>query len=138
MLNNVKGDWEEVEMAVDSGATESVTGEDMISIIETQPGEASRRGVKYEVADGTTISNHGEKKFQAVSGEGVKNKFVVQVTDVNKGLLSVSKLVKAGKRVIFEEKGSYIEDVRTGEVMRLREVGGMCVLRVWVQRNSGF
>ena len=56
---------------------------------------------------------------------------------MNKGLLSVSKLVKAGKKVVFEEKGSYIEDVRTKEVMRLREVGGMYMLKMWVQKGSG-
>ena len=52
------GEWEEIDMAVDSGATESVGAS-----IEAQPGEASRRGVKYEVADGTAIRNYGEKRF---------------------------------------------------------------------------
>jgi hypothetical protein len=80
---------------VDSGATETVIGESMISSIETKPGEASRRGAKYEVADGTIIRNHGEKRFVAESEEGVKRRFVAQVTDVNKGLLSVQKLVKS-------------------------------------------
>ena len=56
-VSAIVGDWEEVELAVDSGATETVIGESMISSIETKPGEASRRGAKYEVADGTIIKN---------------------------------------------------------------------------------
>ena len=63
---------------------------------------------------------------------------MVQITDVSKGLLSVSKLVRAEKRVVFDDEGSYIEDKRTGEIMSLREVGGMYMLKLWVKRNSGF
>ena len=58
-------EWEEVEMAVDSGATETVVGEDMIKGIETKQGEAARRGVQYEVASGELIPNLGEKNFLA-------------------------------------------------------------------------
>ena len=137
-LSQVKGEWEEIELAVDSGATETVIGEDMITSIETKDGEASERGVKYEVADGTLIHNRGEKMFQAESEEGIRNKFVAQVTDVNKGLLSVHKLVQAGNRVVFDREGSYIEDVKTGEVMKLREMGGMYMLKMWIHKNAGF
>jgi len=137
-LSQVKGEWEEIELAVDSGATETVIGEDMIRSIETKDGEASKRGVKYEVADGTLIHNRGEKRFQAESEEGIKNKFIAQVTDVNKGLLSVHKLVQAGNRVVFDPEGSYIEDTKTGEVMRLREMGGMYMLKMWIHKNAGF
>ena len=35
-------EWEEIEMAVDSGATETVVGEDMIKGVETKLGEATR------------------------------------------------------------------------------------------------
>ena len=52
--------------------------------------------------------------------------------------MSVSRMVKAGKRVVFDAQGSYVEDTRTGEVMNLREVGGMYMLKLWVKRDSGF
>ena len=58
-------EWEEIEMAVDSGATETVVGEDMIKGVETKLGEATRRGVQYEVASGELIPNLGEKNFLA-------------------------------------------------------------------------
>ena len=32
-------EWEEIEMAVDSGATETVVSEDMVKAVETQPGK---------------------------------------------------------------------------------------------------
>ena len=39
----VKGEWEEIELAVDSGATETVVGEDDLPSIETKAGPASKR-----------------------------------------------------------------------------------------------
>ena len=55
-INSVSGDgWEEVEMTVDSGASETVIGEDMISAVELKEGAACRRGVMYEVANGVRI-----------------------------------------------------------------------------------
>ena len=74
----------------------------------------------------------------AQTEEGVTRRFVAQVTDVNKGLLSVQKLVKAGHRVVFEQTGSYIEDTNSGEYMEMKEVGGMYMLKIWVQKDSGF
>ena len=62
-------EWEEINMAIDSGATETVVGEDMLTSIDTVEGEAYRKGVQYEVASGTLIPNLGEKRFIAV-GEG--------------------------------------------------------------------
>ena len=39
------GEWEELKLAVDSGATESVVPPEMPSSIPTMPGAASKRGV---------------------------------------------------------------------------------------------
>ena len=55
--------WEELELAVDSGATENVVSEDMLQSVEMKEGLAAKRGVEYEVANGTRIPNLGEKRF---------------------------------------------------------------------------
>jgi len=44
-------EWEEIEMAVDSGASESVVSEDRLNGVETLEGKATKMGVQYEVAD---------------------------------------------------------------------------------------
>ena len=56
------GEWEELNMAVDSGATETVVNEDMVDAVPTIAGPASKRGVEYEIANGVWIPNKGEKK----------------------------------------------------------------------------
>jgi hypothetical protein len=129
------GGWEEIELAVDSGATETVVGEDMLHSIKTTEGESFKRGVEYEVANGVTIPNLGEKCFVAVAEEGQRRKMRAQVCSVNKALLSVSRMVQAGNRVVFEQSGSYVEDLHSGERMHMEEKGGMYMLKVWVERG---
>jgi hypothetical protein len=129
------GEWEEIELAVDSGATETVVGEEMLHSIKTTEGESFKRGVEYEVANGVTIPNLGEKCFVAVAEEGQRRKMRAQVCAVNKALLSVSRMVQAGNRVVFEQSGSYVEDLHSGERMHMEEKGGMYMLKVWVERG---
>ena len=88
-------------MAVDSGASETVVGEDMISVVGIREGQASRRGVMYEVANGVRIPKLGEKQFVGVSNEGISRHITAQVCEANKGLLSVRRMVAAGNRVVF-------------------------------------
>ena len=53
----------EIEAVVDSGATETVMGEETLSgIVDITEGPACRRGVTYEVADGSEIPNLGAPK----------------------------------------------------------------------------
>jgi len=134
----VSDEWDVIEMAVDSGATETVLNDDMLTSVETVEGEACKRGVQYEVASGGLIPNIGEKRFVAVSDSGMKRRMRAQVCDVNKALLSVAKTVKAGNRVVFDDAGSYIEDKQTGERMYLEERAGMYMLKLWVQRGQSF
>ena len=60
----------------------------------------------------------------------------VQVTEVNKALPSVSRIVQAGNRVVFDPEGSYIEDTTTGEWIDIKEKNGFYALTMWVPRNQ--
>ena len=128
------GNWELLEVAVDSGATESVIPDQLLVSIPTAPSAASRRGVEYEVANGQRVPNEGEKRFNAITEDGVDKKVVMQVCDVNQGLLSVSKMTAAGNRVVFDEEGSYIEDKNTGEITWMEKRNGMFTLKLWVPK----
>ena len=126
--------WEEIDMAIGSGATETVVGEGMLESIETVEGEAYRKGVQYEGASGTLIPNLGEKRFVAMGEGGQIRKMRAQVCEVNKALLSVKRVVQAGNRVVFDSNGSYVENTYTGEKLPLREEGGMYMLKLWVRK----
>ena len=129
------GEWEQIELAVDSGASETVVNDDMLTSVITQESAASKRGVEYEVANGVRIPNLGEKRFIGTSDEGICRRLTAQVCDVNKALLSVSKVTKSGSRVVFDTDGSYIEDKNSGEKMHLTEKNGMYMLNLWTKRG---
>ena len=64
-LNAIKADgWEEFEMAVHSGVSETVFGEEMVVTASMRESDGSRRGVEYKVANGESIPNLGEKCSQ--------------------------------------------------------------------------
>ena len=129
-------DWEEIEMAVDSVAGELVVSEDMPTRVNTVEGYAQKKGVQYEVADGTLIPNLGEKKFVAVSDGGATRQMKAQVCEVNKALLSVHRVVQAGNRAVFSASGSFAQDESIGKTMELVEKGGMYMLRLWVEAQG--
>ena len=61
---------------------------------------------------------------------------MASVTDVEDALLSVSKIVKAGNRVVFDDSGSYIEHKLTGEVSYMTEQRGLYKLKMWVPKDQ--
>ena len=131
------GGWEEIELTVDSGAGETVVPEGLVNSVEIKEGAASKSGVQYECANGERIPNLGEQKFMAYTQEGCQKRIRAQVCEVTKALLSVRRLVEAGNRVVFEEGGSYIEDIYRKERMYLQEKHGMYTLKVWT-KGTGF
>ena len=128
-------EWEEVEMGVDSGATETVIRRGDLDWIETKEGVPYKRGVKYGMANGAIIDNEGEKDFEGWTEEGVLKAIKAQVCDVNQPLLSVRKVVAAGNRVVFDQEGSYIESRSDGSKIWLTDNQGMYTLKMWVKRG---
>ena len=132
VMTVAEAEWEEIEFAVDSGASETVVSDTMLNSVPTVPNAASRRGVMYEVANGERIANLGEKQIRGFTdGEGLQRRITAQVCDVNKPLMSVSKLVQAGNTVVFSPGGAYIEDEAQQKIW-LREQGGMYMAKMWV------
>ena len=88
------------------------------------------------MASGELIPNLREKNFLAYGEHGQMRAIKAQVCEVNKALLSVSRMVQAGNKVVFAGSGSYVEDENTGERISLREQGGMYMLKLWVKNQS--
>ena len=114
-----------------------------IGIKETQ---ASKNGIKYIAANGSTISNEGEKRIYGVTDDGVGLDMTWQVADVKKPLASIGRMCDAGNVAIFTDKGGYIvakdgfkEELsslrrKTGDKLRLKRDKGVYSFSVWVQR----
>ena len=126
-----------MEIAVDSGASETVIPTDALPHIDLASSESSRRGVTYKVANGQEIPNLGQKVIRGVThDERIPRELTAQVADVKQPLMSVMRLVQAGHRVVFDEPGAYIEHKASKERIWLQEQGGMYMLKLWVHSTS--
>ena len=61
---------------------------------------------------------------------------MILVADVNRPLLSVTRSLDAGNRVLFDREWLYIEDRQTGERITLRRQEGLHVLEAWIKGKS--
>ena len=71
-------------MYVDSGATETVMPDGMLMSVGIREGAKARQGITYEVANGVSIANLGEREFVGVTEDGQEKQLVAQVCEVNK------------------------------------------------------
>ena len=133
-LQDAEG-WEEVEMIVDSGASGPVVGTNIVKAVEANN---VKDHVTFKSADGSRTPHMGEKTFAAYTDQGHLRNVVAAVTDVEDALLSVPKVVRASKRVVFDDDGSYIEHKQTGEVTPLTEAGGLYKLKLWVHKDQSY
>ena len=79
-------------ITVDSGAAESVIPQGLMSQFPTKETEESRRGQRFEAANGAIIENQGQRVVEVYSLDGVKRAMKFQVTEVNKALGSVARI----------------------------------------------
>ena len=102
-------------MTIDSGPAETVTGKDQFPEFTTVIGTSSSR-TSYILPSGAELKHHGEKRVNIVTkGGGYRCTVRMQVTDINKSLMSVSRICDTGHKVIFDSEGGYIEHIESGQ-----------------------
>ena len=62
--------WEKIKLAADSGATDTVIPPGGLTSIELREGAPYKRGVGYEIANGSFCPNLGKKQFVGITAEG--------------------------------------------------------------------
>ena len=124
-------EWVEIELTADSGACDTVIPRNVAESIPILPSLASLQGMEYEVANGQSIPNLGERRC-LVWTEGATDvkKMNMQVADVHKGLLSLSRCADMGFEGRFGRKAGALICEKTGEVIPLVRKGNLYVLRV--------
>ena len=139
-----EGEWEHLEAILDSGATVTVIPPHVGKEYEVVPSEASKAGVRYEVANGEEIPNLGEKLLPVVTDEGSWRGMLAQVADVSKALQSVRALVRSGHVVVFGDGDGgterYVYNKTTGETNFVRDdgVNYLMSLHIAPRAEAGF
>ena len=132
--------WEEIEITVDSGACDTVMPREMCSGISVLQTPDSLRGMEYEVANGASLPNLGERRCLMMSEDSqITKKITFQCADVHKALLSVSRVADLGYACTLGKFGGQLEDTVTGEKIPLHRRGNLYVMRAWIRQDpSGF
>ena len=106
--------------------------------------EASGAGVNYVAANGARIANEGEADFSFQDKEGKLHSWVFQIANVNNVLASVSAMVDAGHRVVFDRDDatgtdlSFIGCKATCSSVKMRRDRNVWTTDVFVDEDSGF
>ena len=135
--------WEKLTLTVDSGASDTVVPPSVCPAAKLLT-TGEKFGIEYEIADGSTVENMGEKHCLMKSQEkgddaGWEMKF--QVVDVSKALLSVHKVCEQGHAVLFTNAPSGSAILVNGDSksrIPIRHTGGTYELDVWVKPGQGF
>ena len=137
---NMVGEWESLEVIMDSGAHVSVGPRNIGSKAGyvVQESAASRAGVCYTAANGGEIPNLGERLLAVITEEGTVRGMTQQVADVTKPLEAVRANLKSGHAVIFNDDGSgngtgsFMVNKTTGEINAIHDDGSNFVMRRWI------
>ena len=121
-----------MEVAVDSGACDSVINVDELPDHPVRDTVASKAGEQFASATGDPIPNMGEINALMLTREESLRAMKFTAAPVAKPLAAVKKICAAGHTVVFDDDGSYVYNKFTGEVNMLREEMGNYIMDVWV------
>ena len=128
--------WERVVLTVDPGASDTVLP---LNLAQNVPlTHTPKVGTEYEVANGGTVVNLGERQAEMKLQEEDRTSMMMsfQVVEVHKPLLAVSRLTEAGHKVMFDKEAPHIL-LSTGRKVPMRCNVGTCEVDVWIF-NPGF
>ena len=128
--------WEKITLIVDSGASDVVVPPSVCAGALLH--HTAKVGIKYEIANGGTLENLGERRCLLKTSETdtLESAFAMafQVVDVNKALLSVHKVCEQGHSVLFEkDRGAILVGGDAKNRIEFRKVGGTYELDVWLK-----
>ena len=123
---------DQMELTIDSGAGENVMPDYMAPYTPVQ--QSKEAGVMYTAANGDTMPNRGCKRVKVTTSEGQLRTMNMQITDVNRALMSVAKICDAGHTVTFSTDGGVIRNNKTGEETKFRRENN--VYRMTVKLNE--
>ena len=129
-------EWTQITVTVDSGACVSVMPVGTCEGISILENEWSRGGAEYEVANGATIPNLGERRCEVMTVGSQQAKMITfQVADVHKPLLSISACADMGFDCFLGKEGGQLRDKITGEKIPLERHGSLYTMQMWVRQD---
>ena len=123
-----------MKVTVDSGSCDTVMPTAECQGIPIDESDLSKRGEEYEVANGESIPNLGERRcLMMTQGSNVPKRIDFQVADVHKALLSVTRAADMGFECHLGRRGGHMLDTITQEKIPIEREGNLYTMSVWVR-----
>ena len=123
-------------MCADTGACDNVMPKSMGKFIPILDSLMSKAGASYECANAANIVNQGERKcILWAEGSSEPKGIIIQVADVHKPLLSLSRCADMGFESRFGRYAGALIDSAIGEWIPLVRKGNLYVLRAWIKAD---
>ena len=127
---SAQSEWIEAEPTADTAACDTVIPRTMCKEIPRQPSLQPIRRLEYEVATGATIPNLGERRCLMWMEQAAEARHInMQVADVHKALLSLSRCADMGFESRFGRVAGALIDEESGQVILLQQKGNLYVLK---------
>ena len=123
-----------MDLTIDSGAGENVMPGHLAP--NTPVTESTESGTMYTAANGDMIPNRGCKRVKVRTQEGQLRTLNMQVTDVNRALLSVAKICDTEHTVTFTSEGGTIRNTKSGEETKFRRENNVYRLAVQLSEQG--
>ena len=121
----------DVEVTLDSGCCNHVMDTEDAPGYTVSESLGSRRGQNFVVGNGERVPNEGQMVLNLETDTSDKRKVnissTVQVAEVSRPLMSVSKVCDQGYTCVFTKDGARINDEKGGEVYSFKRVNGLYV-----------
>lgn len=132
-VGNYRG-WLEIEVTLDSGACDTVMPLSLCSETVLRESVQQRNGLDYEVANNASIRNEGERRcLMMTRNPSDPRRITLQVADVHKALLSITRAADAGYECHLGARGGCLLDVYTGGGMPIAPKCNLYVVKAWVR-----
>ena len=128
-----QGPWIKVPATLDSGAAENVCPRNMLPKILAQRNVGAKQ---FVAANGAKIKDEGVKVVKFRTKEGVDRRIQFVVADVVKPLVSMSKVITAGNRVILKDQQPHLVCNKTGRRTDIYMRSGLYVLDMWLDESQ--
>ena len=118
---------------VDSGAVDNVPPKSVCTEYPLEVTPKSQSGVDFKGANGSHIKHYGQRRFRVKTNAGSSMNTTLEVADVPKPLISASRLLERGHKLVLDEKPRI--QCKNGDTIPLERTGCLFAVRLWIPKG---
>ena len=118
---------------VDSGAVDTVLPKSVCTEYHLEATSQSQSGVGFTGANGSHIKHYGQRRFRVKTSAGSNMDITWEVADVRKPLISASRLLERGHKLVLDEMPRI--QCKNGDTIPLERTGSLFAVRLWIPKS---